>query len=193
MEGFMLPKPKNGLHRHHIIPKHVGGKDNPTNIIYLTVENHALAHKELWKKYGLQEDYIAWKALSSQISNKDATRMAIIASNKKRKVSEETKRKIGNKSKGRQSKLNYKTSEETKQKIRESVLKTFEQKDYRKDYRKRYRIQHPSGKIEFTDNIEKYCNSYPNIPSANCIRTQHHRGKTTWLKGKYKGFVIDQL
>ena len=31
------------MHSHHIIPKHIGGTDDPSNIIELTVEEHAAA------------------------------------------------------------------------------------------------------------------------------------------------------
>lgn len=61
-------------HKHHIIPKHMGGNDLPENLILLTVEEHANAHKELYEKYGLIEDYLAWKGLSGQISKKDILR-----------------------------------------------------------------------------------------------------------------------
>ena len=39
-------------HKHHIIPKHEGGTDNPENIVYLSVSEHAEAHKELYEKNG---------------------------------------------------------------------------------------------------------------------------------------------
>ena len=38
-------------HKHHIIPKHMGGTDDPSNLIELTVEEHAEAHKILFEKY----------------------------------------------------------------------------------------------------------------------------------------------
>ena len=41
------------LHTHHIIPKHAGGTDDPSNLVQLTVEEHAQAHKELFEKYGI--------------------------------------------------------------------------------------------------------------------------------------------
>ena len=56
------------LHRHHIIPRHMGGDDSSENLITLTIEEHARAHKELFELHGKQEDYIAWKALSGQIN-----------------------------------------------------------------------------------------------------------------------------
>lgn len=50
-------------HKHHIIPKHMGGSDDPDNLISLSVENHAQAHKELFEKYGKLEDKLAWQGL----------------------------------------------------------------------------------------------------------------------------------
>ena len=60
------------LHRHHIIPRHAGGTDDPSNIEVLSVEDHALRHKQLYEEYGRKEDYIAWQALSKQITVEEA-------------------------------------------------------------------------------------------------------------------------
>ena len=56
----------NIYHTHHIVPRHAGGTDDPSNLIKLTVEDHALAHKELYEKYGRWQDHVAWKTLSGQ-------------------------------------------------------------------------------------------------------------------------------
>lgn len=58
-------------HKHHIIPKHMGGTDDPSNIIELTIEEHAKAHKELYEKFGKKEDWLAWKGLEGSISKED--------------------------------------------------------------------------------------------------------------------------
>jgi hypothetical protein len=81
-------------HNHHIIPKHMGGSDDPSNIVKLTVEQHAEAHKKLWEDHGNEYDYIAWKALSKLITKEEARREAVIASNKRRKYSTETRAKL---------------------------------------------------------------------------------------------------
>jgi hypothetical protein len=54
-------------HKHHIIPKHMGGTDDPSNLIELTVEEHAEAHKNLYEKYNKPEDYAAWQGLSGMM------------------------------------------------------------------------------------------------------------------------------
>ena len=46
-------------HLHHIIPKHMGGSDDPSNLIEMTVEEHAEAHRVLFEKYGRKEDELA--------------------------------------------------------------------------------------------------------------------------------------
>lgn len=53
-------------HIHHIIPKHMGGTDNPSNLVELTVLEHAQAHKELYEKYGKTEDLCAYYMLSGK-------------------------------------------------------------------------------------------------------------------------------
>ena len=52
------------LHKHHIIPKHMGGSDDPSNIIELSVTEHAKAHYELYEKFGKKEDLCAYHMLS---------------------------------------------------------------------------------------------------------------------------------
>ena len=42
-------KPKSGLHRHHIIPEHSGGSNEESNLTYLTIREHIIAHYLLWK------------------------------------------------------------------------------------------------------------------------------------------------
>lgn len=54
-------------HKHHIIPKHAGGTDDPSNITILTIEEHAEAHRILFEKYGKDADRLAWKGLTGLI------------------------------------------------------------------------------------------------------------------------------
>lgn len=63
-------------HKHHIIPRHAGGDDSPENLIELTIEEHALAHKILWEKHNRWQDFIAWKTLSGAMSAAEATKLA---------------------------------------------------------------------------------------------------------------------
>lgn len=49
----------------------MGGSDNPSNLIELTVEEHAEAHKLLYEKYGKKEDEVAWKGLLKIINKQE--------------------------------------------------------------------------------------------------------------------------
>lgn len=66
------------LHKHHIIPlytctnlecpkdhsrKHICGLDDPSNIEYITVEEHAEKHRLLFEQYGRWEDKLAYEGL----------------------------------------------------------------------------------------------------------------------------------
>ncbi len=98
-------------HKHHIIPRHMGGTDDADNLVEVTVEQHALLHKQLWEDLGYQEDYIAWRCLSGQITAQEATLEAIRLSRQRYKgtkrgpLSEEAKQNISNAKKGK--KINY--------------------------------------------------------------------------------------
>ena len=45
----------------------MGGTDDPSNLIKLTVEEHAEAHRKLFLEHGRWQDEIAWKMLSGMI------------------------------------------------------------------------------------------------------------------------------
>src|SRR5262245_37849143 len=61
------------LHRHHVVPRHAGGKDG--QVVLLTIEEHAEAHRKLWEEHGRWQDHLAWKALSGHIPFKEINRI----------------------------------------------------------------------------------------------------------------------
>lgn len=88
-------------HKHHIIPKHVGGSNDPSNLIELTIEEHALAHKKLYEEYGRWQDRVAWLSLSGIM--KDEERIYEILKNSNPggyKHTEEAKKKLSEQRKG---------------------------------------------------------------------------------------------
>lgn len=100
------------LHKHHIIPKHFGGTDHPSNIEYVTVEEHADRHKVLFENHGRWQDKIAYMCLSGQIGNDEAIRQAGIFANTGRIISSETRRKMSESHIGLKSALGTKRSPE---------------------------------------------------------------------------------
>lgn len=77
-------------HIHHKIPKHMGGTDDSNNLVELTVEEHAEAHKILYEQYGHWQDYCAWQALTGRIGQEEILRMKQGMANKGKKRSPET-------------------------------------------------------------------------------------------------------
>ena len=59
------------LHVHHILPKYLGGTDDPSNLIELTIEQHAEAHKLLYEQFGNIQDFCAWKGLQGILSKEE--------------------------------------------------------------------------------------------------------------------------
>jgi rubrerythrin len=74
----------------------MGGTNDISNLIELTIEEHAAAHKELYEKYGKIEDKRAWYGLAKIMSGKE-----IIQEMLKQPKSEEHKRKISKAHKGK--------------------------------------------------------------------------------------------
>ena len=99
-------------HKHHIIPRHMGGSDDPSNLIELTVEEHAEAHRKLWEEYGNIKDYCAWKGLEGTIGKEEIVRLLMDPTG--RIHTEETKQKISQSHKGKS-----KHTEESKEKLRQ--------------------------------------------------------------------------
>ena len=64
-------------HKHHIVPRHMGGSDHPSNLVELTIEEHAEAHRILFEQYGRKEDELAWKGLAGIIPHKEVVAKAI--------------------------------------------------------------------------------------------------------------------
>ncbi len=92
------------MHNHHIIPRHAGGTDDPSNIVALSVPDHAEAHRKLYEEHGRWEDKIAWLGLTGQIGQEEITFLKQSEGGKKnlgRKHSDEV-----NKAKGRAGELN---------------------------------------------------------------------------------------
>ena len=82
------------LHKHHIVPKHAGGTDNSSNLVELTIEEHAEAHRVLYEQYGRWQDKIAYEMLSGQISVADAIKKTQKTYMSNRIISEETRAKM---------------------------------------------------------------------------------------------------
>jgi hypothetical protein len=136
------------IHKHHIIPKHMGGTNDPSNLVELTVSEHAEAHRLLWEKYGRKEDELAWKGLSGIIGKQELLHELFVMSGKKSKPPINHKANLGKK-----------WSQETKKKISESLKGrpiTWKEK-ISESKSKLWLITTPLGEKIKIKNLEKYC------------------------------------
>lgn len=120
--------------KHHIVPRSLGGDNSKENLVSLTGKEHFICHLLLVKMVSKQDKhrmaYAAWQMtmingrrrykMSSRIY--ELLRKQLSKSLIGRSFSEETKQKIGQKSKGRKPMLGKKHSEGTKKKISDSKI-----------------------------------------------------------------------
>ena len=167
-------------HKHHIVPKHAGGTDDPSNIVYLTVKKHAEAHKKLFKKYGRWQDKLAYEGLSGQIGKEEIIQE--IYKNRKNRtgviLSEETKLKISMTKKGK------KVSIETRNKISKSLMGHKQPESQKikvaKALSKDHIITDPKGKTFVITNLNKFARQN-NLDQGNLTKVA--QGKLKQHKG----------
>lgn len=109
------------LEKHHVVPKHEGGTDDPYNLIKLSLRDHRMAHKIRYDVYENKYDLSAYNFMMGQ--TKEAKRLICSANGSKsrgRKLTKEHKEKLS-----RPGSLNNfygKThSKESKEKIRQKA------------------------------------------------------------------------
>ena len=49
----------------------MGGSDDPSNLIELSVEEHATAHRKLYEEHGHTQDKVAWLGLAGLMTNEE--------------------------------------------------------------------------------------------------------------------------
>lgn len=62
-------KKGSNLHVHHVIPKHNGGSDDESNLTYLTLREHILAHYLLYRLYKNVNDLRAMYMLGAELTS----------------------------------------------------------------------------------------------------------------------------
>jgi hypothetical protein len=86
-------KSKERTHKHHIIPRYMGGTDVAENLVEITVTQHAMFHFCNYQLWNNEEDKIAWKMLSGQISVDEAKYQAMLLGGKKGRETQKEKLK----------------------------------------------------------------------------------------------------
>ena len=70
-------------HLHHIVPRHMGGTDEPSNLMEVTVEEHAELHFALFLEHGHWEDYIAALSLAGIMKKEEVVSTLLSEAGKK--------------------------------------------------------------------------------------------------------------
>lgn len=176
--------------KHHIIPRCMGGADEPENIVCLTAEEHYLAHQLLVKMYPKHKGIVMAANImgtsmnEGRLSNKQfgwiRRRMANVMTG--RTLSEETRKKMSDAAKGK------KLSEETKRKISEYQRGKTVSEDTREKMKrsfkgrnaKTYHLIDPNGEKITVTNVAQFCRD-TGIPE----HAMRHllRGETKTCKG----------
>jgi hypothetical protein len=163
-------------HKHHIIPKHMSGTDDPSNLIELTPGEHAEAHRLLYEQHGHWQDYVAWQGLAQLDANFDAAKEAIMAGARK----------------GGQTNI-----KQRKGKKWEEIFGTERATELRQKYKSKrqargktwtgkvYDVTHPDGTIERVEGLRQWCmdRGY----NANAFANASLRGNKT-----HGGFMVKQ-
>lgn len=158
-------------HLHHIIPRHAGGSDDPSNLVELTIEEHAEAHRVLYETHGREEDRWAWLGLSGQIGKDEILRQIAMSQKGKKKpdgfgekisefrktfkYSDESKLKMSIAKKGKvltdEHRKNISLSQQGKKQPESQKQKVSEKLS------KKYLLTKPDGSIIEVNNLRKYC------------------------------------
>lgn len=166
----------------------MGGSDDPSNLIELSVTEHAEAHRILYEKHGKLEDKVAWMALSGQITNQEALQQVL-----SQPKSEETKRKMSAAHKG------VPLSEKCKENMRKSWAagtRTSGRKGQKNSEThtskivdktsKDWIVTMPNGSQIVVKNLKEFCR-LNGLNSRNLYKTSN--GK----RNHHKGFSVKQI
>ena len=158
LNAKLYPKINNYYENHHILPRSLGGCDTPTNIVRFTGRQHYIAHWLLYKIYKTWNMAEAWRMMT--VISPDHNRytsytfeLARLTANMYRigqKRTDETKMKIGLKSKGR------KHSDETIKKIRDK-LKNRIMSPQHIDNIKKANLKYPEKQLTIYDETHRSC------------------------------------
>jgi hypothetical protein len=147
----------------------MGGSDDPSNLILLSVEEHAEAHRKLFEKYGLKQDELAWKGLLGLIDKEEMSRQLASLNGKKwlgRKHRTETIEKMSKVHMGNTYSKGIPKSEEHRKKLSQAKLKT-------------WRIITPTGDEIIVNNLPVFCkeNNLNHCKMTNVCKSGYlHKG-----------------
>ena len=159
-------------HKHHIVPKHMGGSDDPSNLIKLSIEEHAQAHLDLYNEHGWHQDLVAHRTLLGQVSKAEA-----IKELQKKPKSIAWKKKMSERNTGKGNPMYGKTTSDA-QKLAASLAASRTHKGKKKNYKITPPVMRGSDNPRarkviaegiMYDTIRECCNAY-GMKNHNAIR-----------------------
>lgn len=144
-------------HKHHIVPRHAGGTNDPSNIVELTPVEHAEAHKMLYEQYGRWQDYVAWQGLAKLSSKEEHVKLLLSQAGKK----------------GSEKSKDHHRTPEYREKISKKIKEVMIARGGKIWKGKLYEITHPDGTIEKVEGLRQWCldRGYnPNTFGNACLR-----------------------
>ena len=166
-------------HRHHIVPKHAGGSDDPSNLVEVTVEEHANLHLALYLEHGRWQDWIAFNMLSgvsddSEWARRESARLYMT----NRVVTTETRAKM---SASRRGICNM--TPEGRSRYSEKIAEVHKLGTYKDNATFHWRLTFKDGAVVEVANLNKYCKEngmYSSYLSELCHkpngRRKSHKG-----------------
>jgi hypothetical protein len=165
-------------HNHHIIPKHMGGTDEPSNLVKLTIEEHAEAHRRLFVEYGHWQDEVAWKTLSGQMTRAEAINTA-----QRAPKTDDWKRRMSERMKGAKNPRFGKPGTMLGKSLPESAKKLISEHRRGTTHKAvQWQVTHPNGDKEVITNLTQFCRKSHLSQGSMILVSQgarsHHKGYT---------------
>lgn len=175
----------------------MGGTDDPSNLAELTIEEHALAHYDLWKKYQKREDYLAYMGLSKLISKQDIIKeLCSRKGNKNPNYGKKgkdnpnfgKKRTDGQKNKISNSLKKYckNRSESHKEKLKKSLYNAETNEKRVRGIAKKWNVTYPDGSQVLIHNLSKWCKEMGFSKSSVCCAYKTNRHFNNYFFEKIK-------
>ena len=162
-------------HKHHIIPRHMGGTDDPSNLVELTPEEHAEAHRKLYEEHGQWQDYVAWQGLAKLATKEE--HVAMLLSEAGKKGSSKSNANGGWRVKNPEAAKRFSKTQSERMK---EVHKTRDQRGINNPAAKEFIVVHPDGTKEQVKALKTWCESkglnYNSFHNQCVGRKKSHKG-----------------
>jgi hypothetical protein len=168
----------------------MGGSNEPSNLVILTISDHAEAHRILWETHKKMEDYYAWQGLLGNITGYEILKGIM--------VSEKMRNHLSKKGKEYWNSLTEEEKNKKKEKFnsikfgnKNALGKTWTLSEKSKNNiaeskSVNWLITYPNGKKEIIKNMNKFC-------KTNGLDQGAMSNVAKKLKSHHKGYFCERL